>query len=209
MTTPIEATIKSILQQLLWSKLATDASGEPIKPPKRKGGRRNATLSPQQLNPVEQAFDAIKRGDLADLAKLVTTVEQANWLREGKAWCLLDEAVRCQSLSMVRWLLDKGANPNMLFRNDHQHNHLCGVATPGLYFSPLATAIREGLEEIVVLLLTRQASLDLPIWFDSKDGIRTCRDMIVETPMWPNIEAELIAQEIANAVPAPRNAKRI
>ena len=209
MSISFEAAMRNLLKQVLWSGMAHEAGCEPVKPGKRKNRRTKAMQLPHQVEPVEKAFDAIKRGDLAGLDELVTTAEQANWLREGKPWCLLDEAVRCQSLPMVTRLLDKGANPNMLFRNDHLHNHLLSAVIPGLYFSPLAAAIREGMEDIVVLLLTRGASLGLPVWYDVAEGLVTCQDMAVECGLWSRIEARLIAQETAEPVPAPPRAKRI
>ena len=201
--------LRSLMKLVLWSGMAHVAGRQPAKPGKRKNGRTKAIKTTPQVTEVEKAFDAIKRGDLAGLDKAVTTAEQANWLREGKTWCLLDEAVRCQSPPIVAWLLDKGANPNMLFRNDHLHNHLLDAVIPGLYFSPLAAAIHYGLRDIVVLLLAHGASLGLPVWYEESDGLVTCQDMAVKSGLWPCIEAMLIGQETAELAPAPPNPNRI
>jgi hypothetical protein len=50
---------------------------------------------------IEQAIAAIAFGDMVTLAKLVKTKKQANWRRPDRAWCLLDEAVKRGSASMV------------------------------------------------------------------------------------------------------------
>lgn len=209
MSTSLEASMRNLLKQILWSSMAYEAGCEPTKPEKRKNGRSKTTKHTPQVKQVEKAFDAIKRGDLAGLVKAVATADQANWIRQGKAWCLLDEAVRCQSLPLVAWLLNKGANPNTLFRYDHLHSHLLDSVIPGLYFSPLAAALRGGLEDIVVLLLTHGASLRLPIWYDVSAGLVTCEDMAVEGGLWPRIEAFLIAQDTAEPGVTPPSAKRI
>ena len=113
---------------------------------------------------------------------------------------MLDEAVQTASIDSVRWLLDKGANPNTLFFQDKP----CGAnqkRKEGLYFSPFATAISNGKTEIVLLMLSRGADLNLPTVWCGDDDFQTCRDVAMESAVWSRIEAQLVG----NAVPTVMN----
>jgi len=141
---------------------------------------------------IEQAIAAIAAGDQVALTKLVKTKKQANWHRPDRAWCLLDEAVRRGSTSMVDWLLAKGANPNTLFKRDRPISQR-NATEEGWYFSPFASSISDENSEIAALMIKAGASLDLPCDIDDEYGNTTCQDKIDDCELWPAIEAWLIA----------------
>ena len=165
------------------------------------------TNSELRAEDFESAKRAIRDEDVASLSKLVATPKQANWHAEKLAWSLLDEAVKANSVLMVQWLLDKGANPNTLFFQD-QPCRVHKFPRPGMYFSPLAQAIDMRHEEIVLLLLARGAKLSLPtVWIEADDNV-SCRELAEDRGMWPSIEAHLLSQSVASAS-ATRNAPRL
>ncbi len=141
---------------------------------------------------IEQAIAAIADHDLAALAKLVKNKKQANWHRPDHAWCLLDEAVKRGSCSIVNWLLVMGANPNTLFKRGRPIS-LRNATEEGWYFSPFATAICDGNAEAAALMIKAGANLDLPCDIDTEDGATTCQEKIDDHELWPAIEAYLIA----------------
>lgn len=165
------------------------------------------TSSELRAEDFEAAKRAIRNEDFASLSKLVATPKEANWHAEKLAWSLLDEAVKANSVLMVQWLLDKGANPNTLFFQDQPcRDHK--FTRPGMYFSPLAQAIDMRHVEIVLLLLARGAKLSLPtVWLEADDNV-SCRELAEDRGMWPSIEAHLISQSVAPAS-ATRHAPRL
>ena len=165
------------------------------------------TNSELRAEDFEAAKRAIRNEDFASLSKLVATPKEANWHAEKLAWSLLDEAVKANSVLMVQWLLDKGANPNTLFFQDQPcRDH--EFTRPGMYFSPLAQAIDMRHVEIVLLLLARGAKLSLPtVWLEADDNV-SCRELAEDRGMWPSIEAHLISQSVAPAS-ATRHAPRL
>lgn len=176
-------------------------------PSLRGAAGHRKTASQLRAEEFEAAKKAIKAQDFAALSKLVSTPKQANWHAEKQAWSLLDEAVKAQSMPMVEWLLDKGANPNTLFFQDRPYTvHKC--PRPGMYFSPLATAIDMRYGDIVLLLLARGAKLSLPtVWLEEDDNV-SCRELAEDRGMWPSIEAHLISQSVATT-PATSNTQRL
>lgn len=178
-----------------------------------KGGcRRNAgdgkkTRRERQADSIEDALEAVRTEDFQTLTTLVTTPKQANWHSKKSAWCLLDVAVKQDSLTMVSWLLDKGANPNTLFFRDTLHSRR--RFEPGLYFSPFATAISNGQSDIALLLLERGASLDLPIVWCDADDFQSCRDLAIEKGLWPRMEAFLLTQSLASAAADTGRVRRL
>lgn len=165
----------------------------------------------KRRSPQERAFKAakaaVREGDLIALSRLVKKPSQANWYAHDCAWCLLDEAVKAGSVAMVQWLLEKGANPNTLFYRDKPYDRSQGVA-PGFYFSPFASAIRNGDQQIVQLMLAHGADIDLPFVCEADGDYSTCRHIAEQHGMWPCIEAYLLGQA-ANAATAVGDAKRI
>jgi hypothetical protein len=149
------------------------------------------THKQQERLDVNTAINAIKAGDLAALARLVTTKEQANWHRSDQAWSLLDEAVRSDSVAIVTWLLDRGACPNTLFFKDRPIV-LHKAKKCGMYFSPFASAIKNEQSEIVMVMFRAGASLDLPLIIDGQMQRTTCRDESMKSGIWQLIEAYLI-----------------
>lgn len=178
-------------------------------PPKLRGAEKlRKTRRQQRAEYFEVAKTAVRLGDLATLSKLVSTQKQANWHAQHRGWSLLDEAVKCASAPMVQWLLDKGANPNTLFFNDQPHAVRL-TRQPGWYFSPFATAIQMGHEEITLMLLARGAELSLPVdWLEDGKNI-TCRDLVEERGMWPCIESYLISQSVGTVVANTREKQRL
>jgi len=167
------------------------------------------TASRLRAEAFEAAKEAIRADDFAALSKLVSNPKQANWHAEKQAWSLLDEAVKNQSVPMVNWLLDKGANPNTLFLEDRPfaaHKR----PRPGMYFSPLATAIDMRYLDIALLLLDRGAKLSLPtVWLEEDDNV-SCRELAEDRGMWPSItaffskrEAEAVREQIGMATGQP------
>ena len=155
---------------------------------------KRITPKQQQRMVINTAINAIRVGDLAALARLVTTKYQANWHRPGQALCLLDEAVSSESVAILGWLLDMGACPNTLFFEDrpiamHKARKL------GVYFSPLAAAIHIEQTEMVILMLRKGASLDLPLCIRKGMKCTTCRDKLMRSGIWPAIEAYLIERD--------------
>ena len=161
------------------------ATGNPAKRPTRKQ---------QERLDINAAINAIKAGDFAALTRLVTTKYKANWHRSDHAWSLLDQAVLSESVPMVGWLLDMGACPNTLFFEDRPIE-LHKARKCGMYFSPFASAIASGQSEMVILMLRKGASLDLPLLIVEGLGCTTCRYQSMQSGVWPAIEAYLIERD--------------
>jgi hypothetical protein len=157
---------------------------------------------------IEAAIEAIKRDDLNALSKLVKTAKQANWRRKDRPWSLLDQAVSSRSFSMVKWLVEKGANPNTVFFRDKPCDDRKGLC-PGMYFSPFASAISFNQMEIALFLFASGADINIPMYRCSVEGLTTCRDVAEYLGLWSYMEAHLISQAVgANAAHA-RNCKRL
>lgn len=154
--------------------------------------------------PQERAFKAAKKavreGNFVALSRLIKSPKQANWYASDKAWCLLDEAVKAGSTAMVKWLLEKGANPNTLFMHDKPYDIRKGIV-PGWYFSPFSSAMNCQNEQMVSMMLAYGADLNLPVVWESLDDNTTCRDMAVENGFWPSVEAIVIAQSLPSSQP--------
>lgn len=177
------------------SSQQSDQTQHPPKPV----GQTAMTSKERDKAVIEQAIAAIAAKDLGALAKLVKTKKQANWRRPDRVWCLLDEAVKRGSPSTVNWLLVMGADPNTLFKRGRLIS-LRNATEEGLYFSPLATAIRIGNAEGAALMIKAGASLNLPCDIDNEYGSLTCQKAIDIEKLWPAIEAYLIAWSIPFAV---------
>lgn len=162
-------------------------------------------------SPQERAFKAarkaVREGNLAALTGLVKSPKQANWYASDRAWCLLDEAVKADSPAMVQWLLEHGANPNMLFLHDKPFD-LSKGPVKGTYFSPFASAITHGNKQIVELMLAHGADINLPVIYEHEDDWVACRYLAEQHGMWPCIEAFLIGQ-VASVTNTASDAKRL
>lgn len=145
---------------------------------------------------VKAAFKAVRQGDHAAATSLIRTPAAANYRLPDRGWCLLDEAVKAGSVAMVQLLLSRGANPNTLFLNDQPFAPVSPYPD-GLYFSPFATAINEGKLDIFELLLRHGASLDLPYWGHQNGAPHTCLDLAMDSEFWPQLEASMLAVEVA------------
>jgi ankyrin repeat protein len=176
------------------------------KSPARESGRGKPRRSPQE-RAFKAAKKAVQEGNLNALSRLVKTASQANWYASDRAWCLLDEAVKSRSPAMVKWLLEKGANPNTLFFRDKQYDLSKGVV-PGGYFSPFATAISNAEKQIVELMLDHGADINLPVVYEDESDHTTCRDLAQESGIWPWIEAYLIGKAVGDTE-AASHAKRL
>ena len=163
--------------------------------------RESGKVKPRRT-PQERAFKAAKKavreGNLVALSRLIKSPKQANWYASDKAWCLLDEAVKAGSTAMVKWLLEKGANPNTLFMHEKPYDIRKGIV-PGWYFSPFATAMNYQNEQMVSMMLSHGADLNLPIVWESLDDNTTCRDLAVDDGFWPSVEAIVIAQSLPSS----------
>lgn len=185
-------------------RLVTSAPHTKEESASNSNGNLACSRSLQERIKVKKAFKAAKRGDLVALKKLIKNSVQANWLDDKGLLCLLDQAVFSESLPAVEWLLDMGADPCTLFRHDGLHP-VGTPYTPGMYFSPFASAISLETPDIALLLLQRGASLDLPTLCLSDGGGMTCRQHAENTGRWPALEAWLISQA---AKPAGSGSKR-
>lgn len=163
----------------------------------RESGKGKSRRTPQ-----ERAFKAAKKAVRDDnfvaLSMLIKSPKQANWYASDKAWCLLDEAVKAGSTTMVKWLLENGANPNTLFMHDKPYDIRKGVAR-GWYFSPFASAMKLQNEQMVSMMLAQGADLNLPVIWESPEDNTTCRDLAVTDGFWPTVEAIVIAQSLPAA----------
>lgn len=156
----------------------------------------------------EAAKVAIREGNLAMLTKLVQTPHQANWCASDRAWCLLDEAVKADSVEMVQWLLNKGADPNFLFISDRPFDRSAGLLQ-GMYFSPFASAIRGRNAQIVRAMLAHGADLSLPVMFSAPDDCMSCLDFAEGFGMLPCIEAFLLDQDTSTPKTDPEGPMRL
>jgi hypothetical protein len=171
----------------------------------------NPVNAKARRSPQERAFKAAKRavreGDFAALGKMIKSPRQANWYASDRAWCLLDEAIKSGSLAMVQWLLERGANPNTLFRGDRLYDLSLGPVT-GIYFSPFASAISAGSQQMVECMLAYGADINLPVVYEDDDDNTTCAYLAEKFGMWPCVEAFLIGQS-ASAAEAVSNSTRL
>lgn len=154
------------------------------------------TNKQRQVANIESAFKAIRDGDMATLTRLVRMPKEANWYREGWSWCLLDEAVRAQSVPMADWLCQRGADPNTLFFSDRRIS-LNRATKPGMYFSPFVASISSCLDDLMLVMLTHGASLDMPYVIDGGE-VSTCRDLAREKGAWPIVESFVIGRSTRN-----------
>lgn len=129
-------------------------------------------------------FDAIDNLDSAALANTLKVPAHANLNYKDTHQSLLCKAVSLKSTELVAVLLDNGADPNTLFNQSTRVREYRGAS--GMYFSPLATAVREEYQEIALMLMRKGARTDLPFWVkyirDGSSGIsmqdvRTIRDL--------------------------------
>lgn len=155
-----------------------------------------ATKKRRMVATIESAFKAVRDDDIVTLSRLVRTPKEANWYREGWSWCLLDEAVRAQSASMVDWLCQHGADPNTLFFSDRCIS-LNRATRPGMYFSPFTASISACLDDLMLVMLKHGASLDMPYLIDV-GNVATCRDLAREKGAWPIVESFLIGQSTSH-----------
>ena len=153
-------------------------------------------------SPQERAFKTAKKavweGNIAVLNRLIKSPNQANWYACNTAWCLLDEAVKSGSATMVKWLLEKGANPNTLFMHDKPYDIRKGIV-PGIYFSPFASAMKSHNEQMVSMMLAHGADLNLPVVWESLDDNTTCRDLAVDDGFLSRVEAIVLAQSLPSS----------
>jgi hypothetical protein len=160
-------------------------------------GKGKPRRSPQARG-FKAAKKAVREGDFVALSGLIKSPKQANWYASDRAWCLLDEAVKAGSATMVKWLLEKGANPNTLFMHDKPYDIRKGIVS-GWYFSPFASAMKLQNMEMVSMMLAHGADLSLPVVWDSLDDNMTCRDLAVEDGFWPSVEAIVLAQSLPSS----------
>lgn len=182
---------------------AASAKSHASKP--RQGKKRR---SPQERS-FKAARKAVRECNIQALKRLVKTPAQANWYSSERAWCLLDEAVKSGSAAMVQWLLEKGANPNTLFFQDKPYDLSEGLES-GLYYSPFASAIASGDKQLIQLMLTHGADIDLPVHYvkenidveeveDQEEAyLTTCRELAQQHGIWPWIEGLIIGQAVGD-----------
>lgn len=150
---------------------------------------------------VAACIESIEAGNTAALGQIVTTAERANWqLPKCPRYDLLIHAVIHRDYGVVDLLLERGANPNVVFCDCECIDDYEGLLE-GHYVSALMLAINHQDSELVRLLLARGASLDLPI-FVFWDGTReTCGDRIDSTgnvAMQAAAEKWLLQQEVSD-----------
>lgn len=167
------------------------------KSPARESGKGKPRRSPQE-RAFRAATKAVRAGNFVALSGLIKSSKQANWYASDRAWCLLDEAVKSGSTTMVNWLLEKGANPNTLFLHDKPYDIRKGIVR-GWYFSPFASAMKSQNEQMVSMMLAHGADLNLPVVWESLDDNTTCRDLAVDDGFWPSVEAIVIAQSLPSS----------
>ena len=150
---------------------------------------------------VAACIESIEAGNTAALGQIVTTAERATWqLPKCPRYDLLIHAVIHRDYGVVDLLLERGANPNVVFCDCECIDDYEGLLE-GHYVSALMLAINHQDSELVRLLLARGASLDLPI-FVFWDGTReTCGDRIDSTgnvAMQAAAEKWLLQQEVSD-----------
>ncbi len=163
-------------------------------------------LTRAQINQrIWQAIKAAQSGDLQTLSTLVQTRAQANWLspdRQGMA--LLSHAVESKQPAVVKWLLEKGANPNTLFFERRivklKEGEYYGE---GRYYSPLLAAISLREVESIALLLEHGADTDLPIVIDYAYECDSCRDYLFKYQLEDAVQARREAMQLEKAARAP------
>jgi hypothetical protein len=158
----------------------------------------------QSIERIQQAIEAIQAGDQKKLSSIVKTRAQANWLSPaGRGNSLLMHALGSDEPQIVRWLLQKGANLNILFYEDGRRPVVLkqgqGYAE-GNYRSPLSTAIHYAEIEIIAELLERGADLSLPITVDYKFGNTTCSDLLTRYDIEGEVQAIRDAMQIAKSL---------
>ena len=141
---------------------------------------------------VTACMEAIEAGNTATLGQIVTTAERANWqLPKCPRYDLLIHAVIHRDYGAVEFLLESGANPNVVFCDCECIDDYEGLLE-GHYVSALTLAINHQDSALVRLLLARGASLALPI-FVFWDGMReTCGDRIDSTG---NVAMQAVAEK--------------
>lgn len=148
---------------------------------------------------------AISRGDLQALSSSILTRSDANLLDpDWPGMALLSHAVESRQPQIVKWLLEKGANPNTLFFNGHFVKYeLKEACAEGHYRSPLARAIELGEVQSIALLLNHGAELDLPVLVGkSKSSSLSCGDLFRLSPsFYAEVRAVLEAMDISLNIP--------
>lgn len=163
-------------------------------------------LSRAQINQrIWQAIRATRSGDLQTLSTLVQTRAQANWLspdRQGIA--LLSHAVASKQPAVVKWLLEKGANPNTLFferrivklkEGEHYGE--------GRYYSPLMAAISLREVESIALLLEHGADTGLPVEIYYAYECDSCRDYLYKYRLEEAVQARREAMQFEKVARTP------
>lgn len=133
------------------------------------------------MKQIRLAMDAIENDDIQTLRQIVSTAEQANWrLPECPKWDLLLHAVSCQNTRAVEYLLETGANPDVVFCGcELIQDYDCLVEDH--YKSALMLAINLGKDYLVSLLIDHGASPEIPISVYSNGMRETCADRIQES----------------------------
>lgn len=127
---------------------------------------------------VAQCIAAIEDHDSIILGRIVQTDEQANWqLPSCPRYDLLVHAVRNRSHRTVELLLDRGANPNVVFCDCERIDDYESLLE-GHYVSALMLAVNLSEGGLVQLLLARGADLNLPIFVFPDGNVETCGDRI-------------------------------
>ena len=130
---------------------------------------------------VTACMEAIEAGKTAALGQIVMTAGRANWqLPQCPRYDLLIHAVIHRDYGAVELLLERGANPDVVFCDCERIDDYDGLLE-GHYVSALMLAINLQDPGLVRLLLARGASLDLPIFVFWDGTTETCGDRIEST----------------------------
>lgn len=127
---------------------------------------------------VAKCMEAIEDDNSITLGGIVKTDEQANLqLPSCPRHDLLVHAVRHRSHGAVELLLDRGANPNVVFCDCERIDDYESLLE-GHYVSALMLAVNLSEAGLVQLLLARGADLHLPIFVFADGMVETCGDRI-------------------------------
>jgi hypothetical protein len=147
---------------------------------------------------VWRAVEAASINNVTTLAQIVLTRAQANWLtpdRQGMS--LLCNAVYYQSTDAIKWLLEKGADPNTLFENKRRIRHADAIGDES-YISPFYDAIRSHNIEIIAAFLDHGALLSLRCPFPWE---KDCGDLLDRRGLSQAVNAYREKKHLAQVIP--------
>lgn len=134
----------------------------------------------------KNAFRAVQKNNIPELAKAVNNRIEANW-REGghpEGNTLLEYACELGRIEVAEWLVDRGADINAYYLRIPTSVKVIqggGVMDAVSYLGPLTTAIYFQQVRSLAFLISRGVNLDIP-WKRHGTKIVSCRDVLAMCP---------------------------